>query len=136
MNNIYHKIITGGFALVLAGAVAFTAAPMDAQASAALGISSQIGLSADMDAAETTDVENAMNQTVLDAFHLDGYSNLGIVTVSEGKVNIRDSASCGHRSSSSPVADDWKNVVRSMPAHLPPDRSLPAAHRNPVPETG
>ena len=39
MNNIYHKIITGGFALVLAGAVAFTAAPMDAQASAALGIS-------------------------------------------------------------------------------------------------
>lgn len=49
MNNIYHKIITGGFALVLAGAVAFTAAPMDAQASAALGISSQIGLSADMD---------------------------------------------------------------------------------------
>ena len=88
MNNIYHKIITGGFALVLAGAVAFTAAPMDAQASAALGISSQIGLSADMDAAETTDVENAMNQTVLDAFHLDGYSNLGIVTVSEGKVNI------------------------------------------------
>ena len=64
MNNIYHKIITGGFALVLAGAVAFTAAPMDAQASAALGISSQIGLSADMDAAETTDVENAMNQTV------------------------------------------------------------------------
>ena len=93
MNNIYHKIITGGFALVLAGAVAFTAAPMDAQASAALGISSQIGLSADMDAAETTDVENAMNQTVLDAFHLDGYSNLGIVTVSEGKVNIRDSAS-------------------------------------------
>ena len=35
MNNIYHKIITGGFALVLAGAVAFTAAPMDAQASAA-----------------------------------------------------------------------------------------------------
>ena len=93
MNNIYHKILTGGFALVLAGAVAFTAAPMDAQASAALGISSQIGLSADMDAAETTDVENAMNQTVLDAFHLDGYSNLGIVTVSEGKVNIRDSAS-------------------------------------------
>ena len=93
MNNIYHKIITGGFALVLAGAVAFTAAPMDAQASAALGISSQIALSADMDAAETTDVENAMNQTVLDAFHLDGYSNLGIVTVSEGKVNIRDSAS-------------------------------------------
>ena len=93
MNNIYHKIITGGFALVLAGAVAFTAAPMDAQASAALGISSQIGLSADMDAAETADVENAMNQTVLDAFHLDGYSNLGIVTVSEGKVNIRDSAS-------------------------------------------
>ena len=60
MNNIYHKIITGGFALVLAGAVAFTAAPMDAQASAALGISSQIGLSADMDAAETTDVENAI----------------------------------------------------------------------------
>lgn len=93
MNNIYHKIITGGFALVLAGTVAFTATPMDAQASAALGISSQIGLSADMDAAETTDVENAMNQTVLDAFHLDGYSNLGIVTVSEGKVNIRDSAS-------------------------------------------
>ena len=93
MNNIYHKIITGGFALVLAGAVAFTAVPMDAQASAALGISSQIGLSADMDAAETADVENAMNQTVLDAFHMDGYSNLGIVTVSEGKVNIRDSAS-------------------------------------------
>ena len=75
MNNIYHKIITGGFALVLAGAVAFTAAPMDAQASAALGISSQIGLSADMDAAETTDVENAMNQTVLDLpidFRLNG----------------------------------------------------------------
>ena len=63
MNNIYHKIITGGFALVLAGAVAFTAAPMDAQASAALGISSQIGLSADMDAAETTDVENESDRS-------------------------------------------------------------------------
>ena len=74
MNNIYHKIITGGFALVLAGAVAFTAAPMDAQASAALGISSQIGLSADMDAAETTDVENAMNQTVLDCSRIVHFS--------------------------------------------------------------
>ena len=37
--------------------------------------------------------EQAMNEVLLEAFHLDGYSNLGIVTVSEGKVNIRDAAS-------------------------------------------
>lgn len=93
MNNIYHKIITGGFALVLAGAVAFTAAPMDAQASAALGTVHRSDFLQIWMRQRTPDVENAMNQTVLDAFHLDGYSNLGIVTVSEGKVNIRDSAS-------------------------------------------
>ncbi|MDO4260554.1 MAG: NlpC/P60 family protein [Eubacteriales bacterium] len=88
------KIITGGFGILLAGALAVTAVPMDAQASASLGSSAQIGISADLDAAEDPAVvESAVSQVVLDAFRLDDYSNLGIVTVSEGKVNIRDSAS-------------------------------------------
>ena len=71
MNNIYYKLIAGGFALVLAGAVAFTAEPMDAQASAALGISSQSGLSAELAAAQTANVANTMTHVVLDACQLD-----------------------------------------------------------------
>lgn len=76
------------------GAVILTGLPMGARASASLGTSAEIGISADLDAAESTEVlEDAMSDVVLDAFHLDGYSELGIVSVSEGKVNIRESAS-------------------------------------------
>lgn len=82
----------------LMGTVILANVSMGVQASASLGTSAQIGISADLDAAEDTDVlEEAMNEVVLDAFHLDGYSNLGIVTVSEGKVNIRDAASMDGR---------------------------------------
>ncbi len=78
----------------LMGAVLVGNMPFQVQASASLGSSAQIGISADLEAVESTEVlENAMNDVVLDAFHLDGYSNLGIVTVSEGKVNIRETAS-------------------------------------------
>lgn len=85
---------TGSVGVFLAGAVLVCGVPMNAQASAALGASAEIGISADLEAVEDTEVlELAMTDVVLDAFHLDSYSNLGIVTVSEGKVNIRDEAS-------------------------------------------
>ena len=79
----------------LMGAVVICNVPsITAEATASLGSSAQIGISADLEAAESEEVlEHAMSEVVLEAFHLDGYSNLGIVTVSEGKVNIRDSAS-------------------------------------------
>ncbi|MBS6397517.1 MAG: C40 family peptidase [Clostridiales bacterium] len=94
MSKNREKKIIGSIGAVLMGAVIVCGAPMDAQASAALGSSAQIGLSADLESVENTEVlERAMNDVVLDAFHLDGYSNLGIVSVSEGKVNIRDGAS-------------------------------------------
>ena len=73
---------------------AVVCAPMDAQASGALGSSGQIGISADLEAVEDTSVlEVAMNDIVISEFNLEGYSNLGIVTVSEGKVNIRETPS-------------------------------------------
>ena len=80
---------------LLMGAVVICNVPsMTAEATASLGSSSQIGISADLEAVENEEVlENAMSDVVLEAFHLDGYSNLGIATVNEGKVNIRDSAS-------------------------------------------
>ena len=80
---------------LLMGAVVICNVPaMTAEATASLGSSAQIGISADLEAVESEEVlESAMSDVVLEAFHLDGYSNLGIVTVSEGKVNIRDSAS-------------------------------------------
>ena len=78
---------------VLMGA-AVVCAPMDTQASGALGSSGQIGISADLEAVEDTSVlEVAMNDIVISEFNLEGYSNLGIVTVSEGKVNIRETPS-------------------------------------------
>lgn len=85
--------LAGSIGILLMGAALFSS-PLCAEASASLGSSAQIGISADLEAVEDTQVlESAMNEVVLDAFHLDEYSNLGIVTVSEGKVNIRDSAS-------------------------------------------
>ena len=78
---------------VLMGA-AVVCVPMDVQASGALGSSSQVGISADLEAVEDTSVlEVAMNDIVISEFNLEGYSNLGIVTVSEGKVNIRETPS-------------------------------------------
>lgn len=93
MSKNRNKKIIGALSFFLAGAVVF-GSPINVHASAALGSSAEIGISADLEAVEDTQVlESAMSEVVLDAFHLDGYSNLGIVTVSEGKVNIRDSAS-------------------------------------------
>lgn len=78
----------------LMGAAVMANAPMWVHASPSLELGPQVGISADLDAVEDMGVlEEAMNEVVLEAFHLDGYSNLGIVTVSEGKVNIRESAS-------------------------------------------
>lgn len=89
-----EKKIAGSIGIFLMGAVMVCGVPMDVQASGALGSSARIGISADLEAVEDTEVlEVAMSDVVLDAFHLDSYSNLGIVTVSEGKVNIRDEAS-------------------------------------------
>ena len=94
MSKYQDKIVLKGISVLLAGAVVMTAAPMNVQASGALGGSAQIGISAELDAADNPDaVDSAMNSAALDAFHLDSYSNLGIVTVSEGNVNIRDAAS-------------------------------------------
>ena len=94
MSNNRDKILLGSIGVILLSAAVVCSVPMKAEASSALGISGQIGISADLDAVEDTMViEEAMNDVVLDAFHLDSYSNLGIVTVSEGKVNIRDTAS-------------------------------------------
>lgn len=88
------KFRIGSTAVLAAGVLAAVLMPMTANASATLGSSANIGISADLDGAENASVlESAMNEVMLDAFHLDGYSNLGIVTVSEGKVNIRDAAS-------------------------------------------
>lgn len=92
LKNIEKKLL-GSVGGVLLGTAVVCGASMDVQASAALGASAGIGISADLESVEDTAVlESAMNDVVLDAFHLDGYSNLGIVTVSEGKVNIRDEA--------------------------------------------
>lgn len=94
MSNNKNRKIIKGISVLLLGAMAVTAVPMDVHASAALGSSSQVGISADLDAASDAEtLESAVNAVVLDAFHLDGYSNLGIVNVSEGKVNIRKEAS-------------------------------------------
>jgi len=86
--------ITDSISALLIGTVFMCGFSINAEASAALGSSARIGISADLEAVEDTEVlEDAMNDVVLDAFHLDSYSNLGIVTVSEGKVNIRAKAS-------------------------------------------
>ena len=89
------KIWLRNFSALLLGAVMIGNVPViTAEATASLGTSAQIGISADLESVEDEAViENAMSDVVLEAFHLDGYSDLGIVTVSEGKVNIRDSAS-------------------------------------------
>lgn len=88
------RIMIRNISAFVMGAVILGGMPMGVRASASLGTSAEIGISADLDAAESTGVlEDAMNDVVLDAFHLDGYSELGIVNVSEGKVNIRESAS-------------------------------------------
>lgn len=94
MRNYKTNILLKGTSAVLCGALLFGQIPAEVQASAALGASASVGISADLEAVEDTGVlEQAMNDVVLSEFHLDGYSNLGIVTVSEGKVNIRDAAS-------------------------------------------
>ena len=91
--NNRNKRWIGSMGAVLMGA-AVVCAPMDVQASGALGSSSQVGISADLEAVEDTSVlEVAMNDIVISEFNLEGYSNLGIVTVSEGKVNIRETPS-------------------------------------------
>lgn len=85
MSKNRKRKITGSISALLIGTVFICGASMDAEASAALGSSAGIGISADLEAVEDTEVlEDAMNDVVLDAFHLDSYSNLGIVTVSEG----------------------------------------------------
>lgn len=90
-----NRILFRSVSALLMGAVVVCHVPgITVEASGALGNSAQIGISADLEAVEDTEVlEVAMNDVVLEAFHLDGYSNLGIVTVSEGKVNIREDAS-------------------------------------------
>lgn len=94
MSDNREKKVIGTVGAFLMGAAVICSAPMNVRASAALGSSAEIGISADLEAVEDTEVlESAMSDVVLDAFHLDSYSNLGIVTVSEGKVNIRDAAS-------------------------------------------
>ena len=94
MLKILNKTITKSVGVVLAGIMTIAAVPMNAEASGALGISTQVGISGELAQAESSEaVESAVNQAVLNAFHLDGYSNLGIVNVNEGKVNIRESAS-------------------------------------------
>lgn len=90
INHIFVKT-TGA---LLMGAILMGIQPMAVKAAGILGSSAEIGISADLDAAENADVlTEAMNDIVLEQFHLDNYSNLGIVTVSEGKVNIRSEAS-------------------------------------------
>lgn len=95
MIRYQDRILFRSVSALLMGAVVGCYVPgITAEASGALGSSAQVGISADLEAVEDTEVlEVAMNDVVLEAFHLDGYSNLGIVTVSEGKVNIRDTAS-------------------------------------------
>lgn len=94
MLKLIEKNLLKSAGSVLLGAAVVCSVPMGVQASAALGSSASIGISADLESVEDTSIlESAMNDVVLEAFHLDGYSNLGIVTVSEGKVNIRDVAS-------------------------------------------
>ena len=89
-----NKTITKSVGVVLAGIMTIVAVPMNAEASGALGISTQVGISGELAQAESSEaVESAVNQAVLNAFHLDEYSNLGIVSVSEGKVNIRETMS-------------------------------------------
>ncbi|MCD8098918.1 MAG: NlpC/P60 family protein [Lachnospiraceae bacterium] len=79
---------------VLARTMLIAAPSMEALASGALGSSATIGITGQLAQAESAEaVENAVSEAVLTSFGLDGYSNLGIVVVSEGKVNIRDSAS-------------------------------------------
>lgn len=92
--KIQDRRMIESISAIAMGAVLITGVPMNVRASAALGSSANVGISADLEAAADAELlESAMNDVVLDAFHLDGYSNLGIVTVSEGKVNIRDAAS-------------------------------------------
>ena len=94
MWNFLNKKVINGAGVLLAGMMAVSAVPMQVEASGALGISTQVGISGELAQAESTEaVESAVNHAVLNAFHLDGYSNLGIVNVAEGKVNIRESAS-------------------------------------------
>ena len=94
MIKILNKTITKSVGVVLAGIMTIAAVPMNAEASGALGISAQVGISGELSQAESSEaVENAVSHAVLNAFHLDGYSNLGIVSVSEGKVNIREDMS-------------------------------------------
>ncbi len=92
MKSKERQMITCLGAFLVGAAVAFS--PMGVEASASLGNSSQIGILAELEAGEDNGaLESALNEIVLEQFHLDNYTNLGIVTVSEGKVNIRDSAS-------------------------------------------
>ena len=70
------RIMIRNISAFVMGAVILGGMPMGVRASASLGTSAEIGISADLDAAESTGVlEDAMNDVVLDAFHLDGYSN-------------------------------------------------------------
>ncbi|MCC8139445.1 MAG: NlpC/P60 family protein [Lachnospiraceae bacterium] len=94
MSHHWNRIIVKGMGAVLAGTMLIAAPSMEALASGALGSSATIGIAGQLAQAESAEaVENAVSEAVLTSFGLDGYSNLGIVVVSEGKVNIRDSAS-------------------------------------------
>ncbi|MCD8250190.1 MAG: NlpC/P60 family protein [Lachnospiraceae bacterium] len=94
MRDHWNRIFGKGMAALLTGTILIAAPALDAQASGALGSSTTIGITGQLAQAESMEaVENAVSEAVLTSFGLSGYSNLGIVVVSEGKVNIRDSAS-------------------------------------------
>lgn len=90
-NNLERKMIGSVSALFLGMFV--LANPMDVKAAASLG-STQVGISADLEQiSDASALESAVNKMVLEQFKLSDYSQLGIITVSEGKVNIRNEAS-------------------------------------------
>ena len=73
MWNFLNKKVINGAGVLLAGMMAVSAVPMQVEASGALGISTQVGISGELAQAESTEaVESAVNHAVLNAFHLDG----------------------------------------------------------------
>ena len=107
--NSRNKRWIGSMGAVLMGA-AVVCVPMDVQASGALGSSSQVGISADLEAVEDTSVlEVAMNDIVISEFNLDGYSNLGIVR-SEKTLAVMCLARKANGFTSDP--EKWKAISR------------------------
>jgi uncharacterized protein YgiM (DUF1202 family) len=89
-----NKKMRKGIGAVLLGVAVLAIFPMETYASEALNSGAQMGFSAYLDSVDNLEaLESAVTSATLDAFNLSDYTNLGIVTVSEGKVNIRDSAS-------------------------------------------